>query len=83
MGEHLTIREDGWPCQRVRLAIGVLLFFVFEVTIAQQLPTIIMLPILGIGVGCAISAFYAIRSFKIEAEVDMIMDSIKRSRDAR
>jgi hypothetical protein len=64
--------DAGWPCQRVRLAIGCLLFFLFEVTIGQKLPPPITLLILGLGLVSGWSAFDAIKSYKQRLQLDVI-----------
>ena len=61
-----------WPCQRLRLAIGAILFFVFETLIGQQLPRSLAYMILGLGVASAVSAYYAVRTVRLHAQVAAI-----------
>lgn len=66
-----------WPCQRIRLAFGALLFFIFEVTIGKQLPMLMTYLILGLGMTCAVSAFFALRSFKLQYQLDRIKSAFQ------
>ena len=50
------ITDEGWPCQRLRLAFGSLFFFLFEITIGKQLPGVMSAMIFGLGVGSFASA---------------------------
>jgi hypothetical protein len=69
-------REAGWPCQRFRLGIGAVLFFLFEVTIPRQLPMWLAYAILFVGVACLVSAFHATRGYKRKLQVDLIREAL-------
>lgn len=74
-----TQNTDGsWPCQRLRIGWALVLFFVFELTIGQKLP--LLIPILAFGSGLALlgSAGFAIRSWKMQAQIALIMDALDR-----
>ncbi len=68
--------DAAWPCQRLRIGWALLLFFVFEVTIGHKLP--LAIPILAFGTGLALlgSASYAIRTWKLQAQIALIMDAL-------
>ena len=70
--------NQAWPCQRLRIGWTLVLFFVFEVSVGQQLPTI--MPILALGLGLALlgSAVYAIRTWKLKAQMALILDALDR-----
>ena len=53
--------EDEWPVQRLRLAIGGILFFVFELLIGRRLPTQLAYMSLGLGCAAAVSSVYTVR----------------------
>ncbi|MCK6545110.1 hypothetical protein L6R52_04525 [Myxococcota bacterium] len=64
--------ERGWPCQRLRLGFGLVLFFVFEVTIGRKLPNVLPLLALGLGVGSLVSALFAIRHWLLTMKLASI-----------
>lgn len=68
--------SEAWPCQRLRVGWSLVLFFVFEVTLGRQLPEV--MPILALGMGLALlgSAVYAIRTWKLKAQIALIMDAL-------
>ncbi|MEQ9499080.1 MAG: hypothetical protein RIT81_19520 [Deltaproteobacteria bacterium] len=70
--------DEGWPVQRLRLGWALVLFFFFEVLVGQQLPVVMPFLMLGIGLGCLASAVLAIREWKLEAQVALIMNALDR-----
>lgn len=72
-----TSEEYGWPCQRLRLGIGALLFTLFEVTIGRQLPGILVAMILGLGVGCLVSAMAALQDVRLRMQLEVIREALE------
>ncbi len=70
--------DRGWPCQRLRLGWALVLFFFFEVLVGKQLPEVMPFLILGVGLGCLASAVFAIRDWKLEAQLALIQDALDR-----
>lgn len=70
--------EKGWPCQRLRMGWALVLFFVFEVTIGKQLPEAMPFMSLGLGLAFLGSAMYAIREWKLKAQIALIQDALDR-----
>ena len=77
------ISEAGWPCQRLRLAVGLLGFVLFEITLGRKLPAPLTLLIFACGVAALVSAWGAIQRWKLSAQIALIMDAIDRSHPAR
>jgi hypothetical protein len=69
--------EESWPVQRLRLGWALVLFYFFEVHIGQQLPKVLPLFALGLGVACLVSAMTAIRDARLR-----IRDERSRTRRA-
>lgn len=76
LGIEKGISDEGWPCQRLRLANGLLLFFAFEVLIGKQLPTPMAYMLLGLGLASLVSAIIAIRSWKLDAQINLIKQAL-------
>lgn len=74
------IPEEGWPCQRLRMGWSLVLFFFFETLIGKSLPEIMPVLALGLGVACLVSAMKAIREWKLNAQIAILMDALDRSR---
>ena len=70
--------DCGWPCQRLRVGWALVLFFFFERLIGQQLPEVMPFLMLGMGVALLASAMFAIREWKLEAQLALIQDAIDR-----
>lgn len=68
--------SDAWPIQRLRMGWSLVLFFVFEVTLGRQLPEIMPAIALGLGLALLGSAVYAIRTWKLKAQIALIMDAL-------
>lgn len=68
--------ESAWPCQRLRVGWSLLIFFVFEVTLGQRLPEVMPLLALGLGLALLGSAMYAIRNWKLKAQIALIMEAL-------
>jgi hypothetical protein len=70
---------EAWPCQRLRMGWGLVLFFLFEVTLGRRLPEV--LPYLALGLGLALlgSALYAIRVWRLKAQIALIMEALDHS----
>lgn len=66
------VDEEGWPCQRLRLAYASILFFFFEVMIGRHLPGAMPILALGIGIACLVSAMQAIREWQLQARLGLI-----------
>lgn len=64
--------ERGWPCQRLRLGFGLVLFFLFEVTIGRKLPNVLPLLALGVGAACLVSGAFAVRSWLLTMKLASI-----------
>ena len=71
--------EVHWPCQRLRIGFGAVLFFLFETLIGQQLPESLRFMILGLGVACLISAYQAIRTWRLLASLEVLKLAIRAS----
>jgi len=71
--------ESGWPCQRLRLGYGLLLFFAFEVTYGQQLPQALPFLMLGLGLALLVSAFQSIRTWKLQTRIALIREAIEHA----
>lgn len=69
---HRPDPEHGWPCQRLRLGLGLVLFFVFEVTIGQKLPNPLPLLALSLGAASLVSALFAIRTWLVTMKLASI-----------
>jgi len=72
------IPEEGWPCQRLRMAFSLILFFFFETLIGKQLPAMLPILALGIGIACFASAMQAIQKWRLEAQLALIRDALDR-----
>lgn len=75
-----VLESAGWPCQRLRLGFGSVLFFFFETLIGKALPIVLPFIILGVGVGALLSAFQAIRTWRFEARLALVRAAIKDAR---
>lgn len=71
-GLRAVISEEGWPCQRLRMAFSLILFFVFERYIGQRLPAAMPFIALGTGFACLVSAMHAIQSWKAAAHLSVL-----------
>lgn len=69
--------ESGWPCQRLRLGYGLLLFCLFEVTYGQQLPQALPFLMLGLGMTLLVSAFQSIRTWKLKTKIALIQEALE------
>ena len=81
--EHIENRaweraEEGWPCQRLRVGWSLVLFFLFETTIGQKLPEAMPYLALGLGLASLLSAMYAIRTWKLKAQIALIQDALEQ-----
>ena len=72
------VNEEGWPCQRLRTAYGLILFFFFETTIGRHLPELLTFVMLGAGIALFVSAQAAIRDWKQEKSFRFIEDAFWR-----
>ncbi|MFO0725095.1 MAG: hypothetical protein U1E65_15045 [Myxococcota bacterium] len=63
---------EGWPCQRLRFAIGAILFFTFEITIGRQLPRSMMYVLLGMGIASMVSAIEAMRIYRHDLQLELV-----------
>lgn len=70
--------EEGWPCQRLRLGFGLLLFFFFEVTIGRKLPPAFAGVMLGLGVASLVSAASAIATWRQSAQLASILQALEQ-----
>ena len=70
------ITEDGWPCQRLRIAFSLILFFFFETLIGKQLPQIMPFIMLGLGIACLASAMSAIQKWRLESQLALVQAAI-------
>ena len=77
-GQKISNLERGWPCQRLRLGWALILFYFFETLIGQQLPLALPVMMLGLGIACLVSAMFAIREWKMEAQLAILQDAIDR-----
>src|SRR5688572_26220870 len=69
------VPEEGWPCQRLRIAFSLILFFFFETLIGKQLGFVIAVLALGIGIACLASAMQAIQRWKLGAQLALIREA--------
>jgi hypothetical protein len=76
------MRDAGWPCQRLRLAFGAFLFFLFEVFVGQKLPAPMPGMILAMAVLSFASAQLEMRRFKLRYQIELIMKAIEASEPA-
>ncbi len=72
--------EDVWPVQRIRFALGAILFFTFEVTIGKQLPRPMVYLLLGMGIASMASAIEAMRAYKLQHQVELIQRAVLKGR---
>jgi hypothetical protein len=72
------IPEKGWPMQRLRMGWSLILFFFFETQIGRQLPLVIPILSFGLGVACLVSATRAIREWKLNAQIAVLVDALDR-----
>lgn len=75
--------EKGWPCQRLRLGIGALIFFAFEVFIGKQLPVPMTMMIPAIGVASLVSARGALQAWKLQYQIRLIEEAFNQARGLR
>lgn len=75
-----TRTEERWPCQRLRMAFSLILFFFFEVLIGKKLPEPIPFLALGLGLVAFASAVSAIREWKLAMQLVLIQDALERRR---
>jgi hypothetical protein len=71
------ITEEGWPCQRLRIAFSLILFFFFEIFIGKKLPEVMPYLSLGIGISLLVSAMDAIRKWKVAMRIALIRDALE------
>jgi hypothetical protein len=74
------ITEEGWPCQRLRIAFSLILFFFFELFIGRRLPDLAPYISLALGIALLVSAMGAIRHWKLNMQLLLIQDAIDRAR---
>jgi hypothetical protein len=74
------ITEEGWPCQRLRLAFSLILFCFFELFIGRKLPYPMPYISLGLGVALLVNAMAAIQKWKLATQIALIQDAIERAR---
>lgn len=72
--------EDGWPCQRIRLAVGALAFFAIEKTLGPTLPAVMLYLVLGLALACAASAVLAVRAWRLEAQLFVLQEALATHR---
>jgi hypothetical protein len=75
---NALVREEGWPCQRLRMAFSLILFYFFETLIGKQLGPVIAIVALGIGLASLASAMHAIKKWRLEAQLAVIQDALDR-----
>ncbi len=68
--------EAGWPCQRLRLGYGLVMFFMFEVTYGRQLPTVMPIVMLAAGVMLLASAYQSIRTWKLQTKIAILAEAL-------
>jgi hypothetical protein len=68
--------EYGWPCQRLRLGIGLLLFTIFELSVAKQLPVMFVALLFAMGVASLISAALTLQDVKLRMQFGAVADAI-------
>lgn len=69
---HEPDLEKDWPCQRLRLGYGLVLFFVFEVALGRQLPLPLAFMALGLGSALLVSAYQQIRVWRLRSKVRLL-----------
>jgi hypothetical protein len=79
----VLISEEGWPCQRLRIAFSLILFYFFETLIGKQLGQVMAILALGLGIACLASAMQAIKKWSLESKIALIQDAIDRSSGLR
>jgi hypothetical protein len=72
------ISEEGWPCQRLRLAFSLILFCIFELLIGQKLPKAMPYISLGVGIALFVNAMAAVQKWKLAAQIALIQDAIEQ-----
>lgn len=85
-GRHAshTVSEEGWPCQRLRIGFSLILFFFFETLIGKQLPYVMALLALGLGIACLASAVSAIQRWKFQQQLAVVRAVVRdHARSAR
>ena len=75
--------EKGWPCQRLRLGIGALPVFAFEVFIGKQLPIPMTMMIPAVGVASLMSARSALQAWKLQYQIELIEEAFRQARGLR
>jgi len=68
--------EYGWPCQRLRLGIGLLLFTIFELSVAKQLPVLFVGLLFAMGVASLISAALSLQDVKLRMQFGAVAEAI-------
>ena len=76
---NALVTEEGWPCQRLRIAFSLILFYFFETLIGKQLGPVIAIVALGIGLASLASAMQAIKKWKLESRLALIQQAIDRT----
>ena len=69
---------EGWPCQRLRVGYGLVLFALIELLLLGKLPTVLPFMMLGLGSACLISAWSAVRAWRLETQLAMIKDALSK-----
>jgi hypothetical protein len=80
-GPQNVISEEGWPCQRLRMAFSLILFFFFERLIGKQLPEVMPFIALGLGIACLASAMTAIQRWRLHAQLAVVKASIDQRQE--
>ncbi len=75
--------ERGWPCQRLRVGIGALVFFAFEVLVGRKLPVPMTMMIPAIGVASLMSARSALQAWKLQYQIELIEEAFRQARGLR
>jgi hypothetical protein len=76
----VNVSEEGWPCQRLRLGVGALLFVLFEITIGHSLPPVLTGMIFALGLGSMISAHLAIFDWRDKAKLRILQEAMAHRR---
>lgn len=80
-GEMMNIiPEEGWPCQRLRIGYGLILFFFFETFIGQTLGPVMPILMLGGGIACLASAVQAIRDWQQSSKIAVLVRALDEHR---
>lgn len=74
--------EFGWPAQRIRLGLGLLLFVLFELSIARQLPASLVLFALAIGVASLFSAALELKDVRLRMQIHAISSALTEPRSS-